>query len=265
MSTVGPMAPHGNRRAPLVARAGFGVAELRPDPRHPQGWTLLVDGVPQSYVDLADPEHLEFGYLRRLGTVMRLWRPLPVPLTVLHLGGGGLALPRLIAHLRPGSAQRVVERDGPLLELITRLLPPPAGVELVVGDARAELERAPAAAYDVVLADVFAGGWMPDSLATSGFAAAAERALRPGGLLAMNLTDVPPMARMKVQVATAGAAFADVCLLAERDVLRGRTAGNAVLAASAALGDLPARTGALHGRALTEFRAGARARLDEPA
>ena len=37
-----------------------GVASLEPDRRRERGWTLLVDGVPQSYVDLADPTHLEF-------------------------------------------------------------------------------------------------------------------------------------------------------------------------------------------------------------
>jgi hypothetical protein len=258
------MAPHGNRRATVVATVGFGVAELRPDPRHPQAWTLLVDGVPQSYVDLADPTRLEFPYLVRLGSLVRLCAPPRVPLTVLHLGGGGLALARLIDHLRPGSAQRVIDRDGPLLDLVARVLPPPAAVELVVGDAREQLERQDEARYDLVVADVFAGAWMPDSVATSGFAAAARRALRPGGLLAMNLTDVPPQSRTRVQVATLRSVFADVCLLADPHVVRGRKAGNAVLAAGDDLGDLPARSGAVRGAALNAFSRAARARLDEP-
>ena len=49
------MARESNRRATVSAPVGFGVAELVPDPAHPRAWTLLVDGVPQSYVDLADP------------------------------------------------------------------------------------------------------------------------------------------------------------------------------------------------------------------
>lgn len=258
------MASHGNRRATVIAAVGFGVAELRPDPRHAQAWTLFVDGVPQSYVDLADPAHLEFGYLHLLDSVLRLWAPVRVPLSVLHLGGGGLALARLIDHLRPGSRQRVVERDRPLLDLVTRLLPPPPPVELVTGDAREQLQLQEPASYDVIIADVFAGAWMPDSVANRGFAEAARRALRPGGLLAMNVTDVPPMSHTRVQVATLRSVFADVCVLAGRDVLRGRKAGNAVLAAGDALGDLPERAGAMHGPALNAFSTGARPRLIAP-
>jgi hypothetical protein len=259
------MAPHGNRRATVVATVGFGVAELRPDPDRPQAWTVLVDGVPQSYVDLADPTRVQFGYLVLLGSLVRLWPPVRVPLTVLHLGGGGLTLARLIDHLRPGSAQRVIERDRPLLDLVTRVLPPPAAVELVAGDARDRLAAEEPGRYDLIVSDVFEGGWMPDRLATSGFAAAAQRALRPGGLFLMNLTDVPPLSRTRVQAATLRSVFPDVCLLGDRDVLRGRTAGNAVFAAAGDLGDIPARTGALHGPALYAFSMGARARLDAPA
>jgi hypothetical protein len=258
------MARRSNRRATVAAAVGFGVAELRPDPAHPRAWTLLVDGVPQSYVDLADPAHLRFDYLQRLAEVLRSCAPARVPLEVLHLGGGGLALPRFLDHLRPGSAQRVVERDGALVDLVERLLPPPAGVEVVVGDARAEVERAEPRRYDVIVVDVFDGAAMPDSVATTGFAAAARRALRPGGLLAMNVTDVPPMSWTRIRVATLRAVFADVCLLADAAVRRGRRAGNAVLVAGDALGGLPARLSALHGHELTEFTGGANARLDEP-
>jgi hypothetical protein len=258
------MAPHGNRRATVAAAVEFGTAVLRPDPARPQAWTLLVDGVPQSYVDLADPARLGFGYQDRLATVLRLCAPARAPLAVLHLGGGAMALPRLVEHLRPGSAQRVVERDGELVTLIRRLLPPPAAVEVVIGDAREQVERAGPGRYDVIVADVFAGAAMPATVAGTGFAAAARRALRPGGLLAMNVTDVPPLSWTRIRVATLRAVFADVCLLADPAFRRGRRAGNAVLVAGDALGSLPQRAAALHGPALTAFTGGAQARLDEP-
>jgi spermidine synthase len=258
------MAPGGNRRATVTAVVASGTAELRPDPAYPRAWTLLVNGVPQSYVDLDDPAHLEFDYLVRMATVVRLCAPPRVPLAVLHLGGGGLALARLVGHLRPGSAQRVVERDGELAALVSRLLPPPAAVTIDVGDARERLERTGPGRYDLILADVFDGARMPGSVATAGFAAAAARVLRPDGRLAMNVTDVPPMAYTRVQVATLRSVFADVCLLADPAVLRARKAGNAVLVAGADLGDLPARAGALRGAALNAFSKGARARLDAP-
>lgn len=262
------MAPHGNRRAPLVATVAFGTAELRPDPRRPRAWTLLVDGVAQSYVDLADPTRLRYDYVRRLATVLRVAAPPRVPLTVLHLGGGGLTLPRLLDHLRPGSRQRVVERDPDLIALVRGVLPPPAAVRIVTGDARAELERAEHGGYDVIVADVFDGARMPDSVAGTGFAHAAARALRPGGLLAMNLTDLPPLAHTRIQVATARAAFGDVCLLGDAAVLRGRRAGNVVLVAGRAAGGVPVPRldpPVLHGAALDAFAGGARPRADGPA
>jgi len=258
MSRVAAMAPHGNRRATVVAPVGFGVAELRPDPLRPQAWTLLLDGVPQSYVDLADPTRVGFGYLDRLGSLVRLWPPVRVPLRVLHLGGGGLTLARLIDHLRPGSAQRVIERDRPLLDLVRRVLPPPAAVEIAVGDARRCLESEQPGRYDVIVTDVFEGAWPPVSVTTTGFAGAARRALRPDGLLVMNVTDVPPSAHTRIQVATLAAVFADVRAIAEPQMLRGRKAGNVVLVAGAAVADriappIPAT-----------FTLGAQARLDEP-
>jgi hypothetical protein len=270
------MATHGNRRATVVATVAFGVAELRPDPVRPAGWELLVGGVAQSYVDLADPTHLAFEYVRRIATVLRSVRPPGVPMKVLHLGGGGLTLPRFVAATRPGSAQKVVERDGDLLTMVSRTLPPPADVRVVVGDAREVLDREEPAAYDVIVSDVFDGAAMPGSVAGTGFAAAAARALRPGGLLTMNLTDLPPLAGTRIRAATLRTAFADVGLLAAGAMLRGRKAGNMVLVAGLSAGDLPAdRLAAaaardaepgrlLHGRELDDFIGGAKPRLDGP-
>ena len=50
--------------------------ELVGDPDRPRAWTLLVDGAPQSHVDLDDPRYLEFEYMRRLGHLVDLAAPL---------------------------------------------------------------------------------------------------------------------------------------------------------------------------------------------
>jgi len=259
------MGPDGNRRAPVHALVTVGLAELRPDPARPEGWTLLVNGVPQSYVDLADPEYLPFPYERQLGTVMRLWGAGRVRETVLHLGGGGLTLPRLLHHTRPGFSQVVVERDPEILALVSRFLPFPDRIEVRIGDAREELESVAPASFGLIVSDVFVGAAMPASVADAGFAHAARRAIRPDGLLSMNLTDVPPLARTRIQAATARAAFDDVALYADLDVVRGLRVGNVILLA----GNVPAIKGRKHERVLrgddlSNFIGGTRPLLDEP-
>ncbi|MGH3238327.1 MAG: spermidine synthase, partial [Streptosporangiaceae bacterium] len=123
-------------------------------------WMLLIDGVPQSHVDLEDPGYLDFEYVRRLGHVIEEAAPAGQPLRVLHLGAGALTLARYVAATRPGSPQLAVEVDAALVDLIRlrlplRRLPLEGKVRVRVGDARAELERLPAASFDVVIADVF--------------------------------------------------------------------------------------------------------------
>ncbi|MEU8239862.1 fused MFS/spermidine synthase [Actinoplanes missouriensis] len=269
------MATHGNRRAPLVVEVASGQAELRPDRARPQGWTLLVNGVPQSYVDLADPERLEFGYVRQIGRALRAWSASGgtasggtasgVPDRILHLGGGALTVPRLAARWWPGVAQKVVELDPLLVDLVRRELPPPGGVEIEVGDARVVLEAEDPRGYDVIVADVFDGAATPVSVATLGFASAAARALRPGGLLIMNVTDVPPLAWTRIQVATVRAAFGQAGLLGPAAVLRGRRAGNVVLLAGA-VPRVPTERDErlLRAGELVVFSGGARPRLDAP-
>ncbi|MEU4428329.1 fused MFS/spermidine synthase [Actinoplanes sp. NPDC024001] len=257
------MATHGNQRTPLVAAVASGIAELRPDPARPRGWTLLVDGVPQSYVDLGDPEHLVFSYVRQIARSLRAWSASRVPERILHLGGGALTVPRLAARWWPGVAQKVVEHDPQLVALVLRELPPAEPVEIAVGDARASLETEQPQGYDVIVADVFSGAAMPGSVASMGFAQAARRALRPDGLLVMNLTDVPPLASTRIQAATARSAFPDVALLGESGVLRGRRAGNVVLLAGSVPALRPLRDERLlRGGELVVFSGGARPRLD---
>jgi hypothetical protein len=56
--------------------------------------------------------------------------------------------------------------------------------------------------------------------------------LRPGGTLAVNVADGPPLAFARRQAATLRAVFRSVCLLAEPGTLRGRRFGNLVAVGS---------------------------------
>ena len=254
-----------------------GHVELLRDADRPGAWMLLIDGVPQSHVDLDDPGYLDFEYVRRLGHVIDTAAPATQPLRVLHLGAGALTLARYVAATRPGSAQLAVEIDAELVDLIRLRLPlgRPRPVRIRVGDARAVLERRPAGSCDMVIADVFAGGRTPAHLTSVEFAAASRRALRDGGIFAANVADGLPLTHARAQVATALAVFPHACLIADAAVLRGRRFGNLVLAGSTdplpadrltrlAAGDpLPGRV--LHGAELIRFAAGAKPVTDQNA
>ncbi|WP_165985845.1 fused MFS/spermidine synthase [Streptomyces sp. YIM 98790] len=211
-----------------------GTARLLPDVDRARAWLLTLDDAPQSYVDLDDPGHLEFEYVRRIGHALDLAAPPGRPLDLLHLGGGGLTLPRYAARTRPGSRQLVAEADAALAALVERRLPlpPGSGIAVRTADARAALEAAPAAGTDVLIADVFAGSRTPAALTTLGFARAAARVLRPGGWYLANLADRAPFGFLRGQLAALAAVLPELCLVAEPSVLRGRRFGNAVLLAS---------------------------------
>ncbi len=254
-----------------------GHAELLRDADRRASWMLLIDGVPQSHVDLDDPGYLDFEYVRRLGHVIDTAAPAGQPLQVLHLGAGALTLARYVAATRPGSRQLAAEIDAALVDLIRARLPLRRGwsVRVRVGDARRVLESQPAGSFDVVISDVFAGGRTPAHLTSAEFTAAVRRALRVTGVFAGNVADGPPLAHARAQVATVLTAFPHACLIADAAVLRGRRFGNLVLAASAeplpvstltrraAADPMPGRV--LDGDELTRFAAGARPVTDADA
>jgi spermidine synthase len=237
------------RSGPAVrADIDSGVAELVADADRPRAWTLRVDDIPQSHVDLDDPLYLEFEYMRRLGHLADLAAPDGEPLRVLHLGGGALTLARYVAAARPGSTQLAVESDGALVDLVRRVLPLDqpgrrAGgsrvngravprIRVRVGDARAILAKVPAGSFALVIADLFTGARTPAHVTSVEFAAAAAAALTQPGIFAANVGDGPPLAHARARVATVRAVFPHACLIADPAVLRGRRFGNLVLAAS---------------------------------
>nr|WSZ94883.1 fused MFS/spermidine synthase [Streptomyces sp. NBC_00857] len=223
-----------NEPIPVLRAVDRGTAKLLPDVDRERAWLLTVDGAPQSYVDLDEPTHLEFEYVRRLAHVVDCAAQEGEPLTVLHLGGGAFTLPRYVAVTRPGSAQQVVEADAGLLALVAERLPIPDGSGIAVhgADARRRLEQTPDRSVDVLIADVFGGSRIPAHITSVEYAREAARVLRTDGVYAANLADGAPFDFLRSQLATFAAVFEELALIAEPSVLRGRRFGNAVLVAS---------------------------------
>ncbi|GGH41573.1 spermidine synthase [Microbacterium album] len=210
------------------------VARIYPS-AYASGYELEVDGTPQSHVDPADPTHLHFEYVARMSAVIDQLRD--GPLTAVHLGAGGLTIPRYIEATRPGSRQQVIELEQALVDLVRRELPLPRGasIRVRIGDAREGLSRLPAAltgAVDLLVSDVYSGAQTPAHLTTVEFYDAAAALLAPDGLLLVNVADGAGLAFARRQVATIRAVLPEVIVLAEVQVLKGRRFGNLVVAAS---------------------------------
>ncbi|MFD4989192.1 spermidine synthase [Streptomyces sp. NPDC058374] len=256
-------------RESVIEPVDGGSAELRPDTERPEAWSLLIDGAPQSHVDLADPTRLAFPYQRRLGHLIDLVAPAGRPVRVLHLGGGALTLARYTAATRPRSTQQVVEKDAALVRLVRRVLPvdPQARIKVREGDAREVLGRVADGWADLVVADVFSGARTPAHLTSTEFLTEVRRVLGPEGWYTANLADGPPLAHLRGQVATASAVFPELALAADPVVWRGKRFGNAVLVAAGQplpVGEFTRRVAGdphpgrvEHGRGLRDFTGGA--------
>jgi spermidine synthase len=192
-----------------------------------------VNGVPSSYVDLADPTRLVFEYHQWTAAVIDAVHD-EGPLRMVHLGGAGCAFPRYVAATRPGSRQLVLEVDQRLVDLVRSSFGASgaAGFKLKVADAREGLRAVPDGTQDVVVRDAFAGDRVPGHLVTAEFLRDVDRVLAPGGVWIANLADRPPMPHSRAELATTGSVFAHVALMAEPGVFRGRRYGNALLVAS---------------------------------
>jgi spermidine synthase len=215
------------------------LATIEDDRFRPGSRVLIVDGTPQSHVDLDDPTYLSFEYVRRIGHGIDLLAPPGEPVTALHLGGGAFTLPRYIEATRPGSRQQVVEIDSSLVEFVRAHLPLPRGASIRVrhGDAREVLSKLPPGllgTVDLVVVDVFAGARTPAHVTSAEFYSAVAATLAPGGAVAVNIADGAGLAFARGQAATLDQVFASVQIVAGPQMLKARRFGNVVAFASAA-------------------------------
>jgi MFS family permease len=254
---------------PCDIETAYHCARVTTDPARPSGRVLWLNSARHSYVDLSDPEHLEYGYTQWIALVAEL----SSPRDVLHLGGGGGTLPRYLAS-KVGD-QLILELDPRLIALDRARLGLRTGPALRVrtGDGRALLAAEPDASRDLLIGDAFGHLVVPWHLTTRELMADVRRVLRPGGVYAQNIIDGRPRRFARAMTATAAAVFRYVAVIAPPAALDGRRGGsNFVLVASdsplpldrlaLAVGAAPRPAAVRDGR---QFAAGARILTDDHA
>lgn len=233
--------------------AGSGlIASLEPDTWRPGSWVLSIDDTPQSHIDLTDPTALHFEYIARMGHIIDAAFPSGQTITALHLGAGGLTIPRYIEATRSGSRQQVVEIERDLIDFVREHCPLPRGASIRCryGDAREVMQSLPKGLLgqvDLVVVDVFRGARTPAHVTSVEFYTSIKALLSPDGVVVANVTDGPPMSFARGQLATIRYVFGEAFAVAEKGVADGKRFGNVVIAASSA-GTTPAWVPALAGK-----------------
>ena len=264
--------------------SGF-QAVIAPDRWVDGSYSLVVDGTPQSHVNLDDPTNLFFEYIQRMGHVIDVFRTPGEPVTAVHLGAGALTLPRYLEATRPGSRQQVIELEQDLVDFVRAELPWSAksSIRVRYGDAREVVGRLPSGltgTVDLLIIDIFSGARTPAHVTTIEFYRQALQLLAEDGIVLVNVADGPGLHFARAQAATLQAAIGtapsnSLAILAETQVLKGRRFGNFVLVGSRselpldwmprllAAGPHPAKVVA--GKELRDFIAGASVTTDETA
>lgn len=216
--------PRSRARPPVVAVSGELVVERDPD--RPSGRLLRQSGMQASYIDLADPAHLEFEYLRWMRIVLRAAHAR----RVLHIGGAACALARALAAEDPGGRQEVCEVDGEVLELARAHLGlrRARGLRVRHAEGRAFLAGQADATWDAIVIDAFVGAVVPRPLIS---AEALADAARVAPLTLVNVVDDHAAREIRLVAAGLACAYPLVWSL-------GLRAGNTILAGSRVALDL---------------------------
>jgi spermidine synthase len=216
---------------PCQYETSYHCAVVEVDPDRPTGRLLVLDRGHNSYVDLADPTHLEFRYIRVMVDLIDTEMP-PGPLDVLSIGGGGFTFPGYLDATRPGTEHLVLEIDGSLVDIGRRDLGFGDEAEVVIDDARRSIEQVAEGSVDVVIGDAFTGLTVPWHLTTVEFVEEIANRLAPGGLYTVNVIDRAELEFARAEAATLTEVFEHVAVFAPARYLAGDQGGNFVLAGS---------------------------------
>lgn len=140
----------------------------------------------QSAMRIKYPWELELAYTRTM-MAFALFNDAPQEVLMIGLGGGSLA--KFIRRKLPETRVTAVEIDPRIIAVARsqfELPPDDATLTVIEGDGALYVRQHPASA-DVILLDGFDAGNQVEALATESFYTACRRALKPGGVLVVNL------------------------------------------------------------------------------
>lgn len=140
----------------------------------------------QSAMRISRPWDLELAYTRAMMGFL-MFKAAPADVLMIGLGGGSLA--KFIRKQRPQTHVTAVEIDPRVIAAARSHFELPgndATLNVIEGDGALYVRQHPASA-DVILLDGFDAGNQVEALATQTFYAACRRALKPGGVLVVNL------------------------------------------------------------------------------
>jgi spermidine synthase len=140
----------------------------------------------QSAMRVSRPWDLELAYTRAMMGFL-MFNPMPQDVLMIGLGGGSLA--KFIRKQRPQTHITAVEIDPRVIAAARthfELPPDDDTLSVVEADGALYVRQHPGCA-DVILLDGFDAGNQVEALATQTFYAACRRALKPGGMLVVNL------------------------------------------------------------------------------
>lgn len=148
-------------------------------------YLYFTDQDVQSRMDLLRPDALQFEYTRIMMGFL-LFRPRPVHILMVGLGGGSLAK-YCYRHL-PECHITVVEINPHVIALRQQFAVPEDDARFaIVQDDAAHYVRHCPSKFDVVLADGFDSSGLPQALASRQFYDDCHQSLTPGGVLVANL------------------------------------------------------------------------------
>jgi SAM-dependent methyltransferase len=175
----------------FVGRSFFGVSKIVDiDGQH-----RLYSGSTLHGIQLTDQPTDPTTYYAMAGPLGEVFADLGARTVTANIGVVGLGGGTIAAYARPTDHLTYFEIDPLVVKLasdpayFSYLTDSPTHAQIVLGDGRLSLAAQPASTFDLLVLDAFSSDSVPPHLLTAEAIASYVRVLRPGGMLAFNLSN----------------------------------------------------------------------------